>query len=132
MNAPLAIETTQLTKSFGKQIAVDRVSLSIPHGQIFGLLGPNGAGKSTLIKLLMGLLACDAGEVRVLGNDVSADRDSFKRKCRIGYVPEIHQIYRWMRVEEVIRFCKPFYQHGSCRLSDWDDRILDWLSLVHP
>lgn len=127
MNASLAaspstyaIETTQLTKSFGKQIAVEHVSLGIPHGQIFGLLGPNGAGKSTLIKLLMGLIAPDAGEVNVLGSDVPADRDSNQRKCRIGYVPEIHQIYRWMRVDEVLRFCKPFYRN-------WDDGLANQL-----
>ncbi len=115
-----AIKTHLLMKSFGKQIAVDKVSISIPPGQIFGLLGPNGAGKSTLIKLLMGLIAPDSGEVNVLGNDVAADRDSCQRKCRIGYVPEIHQIYRWMRVDEVVRFCKPFYQH-------WDDSLANQL-----
>ncbi len=115
-----AIETKLLTKSFRKQIAVDKASLSIPYGQIFGLLGPNGAGKSTLIKLLMGLIAPDTGEINVLGNDVAADRDSRQRKCRIGYVPEIHQIYRWMRIDEVVRFCKPFYPN-------WDDNLANQL-----
>ena len=110
-NGP-AIELVGLTKWFGRTLAVDNVSLTIPRGSTFGLLGPNGAGKSTTIKMLMGMLSISAGGARVLGVDVAVD--SVQVKQRVGYVPETHHIYRWMRVREVIGFCK------SC-FHTWND-----------
>ena len=91
-----AIEIAALTKRFGRTVAVNDLSLTIPRGSTFGLLGPNGAGKSTTIKMLMGMLSPTGGEVRVLGIDVREDPVQVKQ--RVGYVPETHYIYRWMRV----------------------------------
>jgi len=108
-----AVELVGLTKRFGCTLAVNELSLTIPRGSTFGLLGPNGAGKSTAIKMLMGLLSFTAGEARVLGIDVRADPLQVKR--RVGYVPETHHIYRWMRVGEAVGFCK------SC-FPSWNDR----------
>jgi ABC-2 type transport system ATP-binding protein len=88
-------------------LAVDDLSLSIAAGSTFGLLGPNGAGKSTTIKMLMGMLSSTAGEVRVLGVDVSKNPTLVKQ--RVGYVPETHQMYRWMSVGEIIGFCRAQY-----------------------
>ena len=102
-----ALELTGLTKRFGSTLAVDSLTFRIPRGSTFGLLGPNGAGKSTTIKMLMGMLAPSAGSARVLGLDVA--HDALQIKQRVGYVPESHFIYRWMRVEEVIGFCRSFY-----------------------
>jgi ABC-2 type transport system ATP-binding protein len=109
-----AIELLGLTKRFGRTLAVDDLSLKVPRGSTFGLLGPNGAGKSTTIKMLMGMLSISAGEARVLGVDVQADPVQIKQ--RVGYVPEAHYIYRWMRVREVIGFCK------SC-FPTWNDQL---------
>ena len=92
---------------------MNNLSLKIPRGSTFGLIGPNGAGKSTTIKMLMGMLSITAGEARVLGIDVAADPVEVKQ--RVGYVPETHHIYRWMRVGEAIGFCK------SCFRS-WNDQ----------
>ena len=111
-NGP-AIELVGLTKRFGRSLAVDNVSLKIPRGATFGLLGPNGAGKSTTIKMLMGMLSITAGQARVLG--VWVDDDPVLVKQRVGYVPETHHIYRWMRVGEAIGFCK------SC-FRTWNDQ----------
>jgi ABC-2 type transport system ATP-binding protein len=97
-----------LTKRFGRTVAVNELSLAIPRGSTFGLLGPNGAGKSTTIKMLMGVLSPTGGEARVLGIDVR--RDPVRVKQRVGYVPEAHYIYRWMRVKEVIGFCKSCFE----------------------
>jgi len=108
-----ALELIGLTKRFGRTLAVDRLSLTIPRGSVFGLLGPNGAGKSTTIRMLMGMLAPTEGQARVLGIDVTADPVEIKQ--RVGYVPETHHIYRWMRVGEVLGFCK------SCFRS-WNDQ----------
>ena len=111
-----AIELVGLTKRFGRTPAVDNLSLRIARGSTFGLIGPNGAGKSTTIKMLMGMLSPTAGEARVLGIDVFADPVAVKQ--RVGYVPETHHIYRWMRVGEVIGFCRSLYEtwnDDTCR-----------------
>lgn len=65
--AGLTIETQGLTKRFGRQLAVDNVDLTVPHGAVFGFLGPNGSGKTTTIRMLLGLAAASAGTVSVLG-----------------------------------------------------------------
>lgn len=70
----LAVETSNLQKSFGEQIAVDQVDLHIPCGAVYGFLGRNGAGKTTTIRLLLGLLRPDGGTVRLLGHDLGQDR----------------------------------------------------------
>ena len=111
-NGP-AIELAGLTKRFGRELAVDDLSLEVARGSTFGLIGPNGAGKSTTIKMLMGSLSPTAGAARVLGMDVLAEPVQVKQ--RVGYVPEVHQVYRWMRVSEVIGFCRSVYE-------PWNDR----------
>jgi ABC-type multidrug transport system ATPase subunit len=66
----LAIETHELTKTFGKQVAVNTLSLAVPRGAVFGFLGPNGSGKTTTIRMLLGLAAASAGEIRLLGRAI--------------------------------------------------------------
>jgi ABC-2 type transport system ATP-binding protein len=110
----LAVETFHLTKRFGRSFAVKGLNLQIPRGRAFGLLGPNGAGKSTTIRMLIGTLAPTLGQARVLGIDVHAESVLVKQK--VGYVPETHNIYRWMRVGEVVGFCKSCYQ-------SWNDPL---------
>ncbi len=119
-----AIELVGLTKRFGRTLAVDNLSLQIACGSTFGLIGPNGAGKTTTIKMLMGMLSPTAGKVRVLGTDVFAEPVWVKQ--RVGYVPETHHIYRWMRVGEVIGYCRSIYE-------TWNDvtcrRMLDLFAM---
>jgi ABC-2 type transport system ATP-binding protein len=117
-DAPFAIETTRLTKRYGSTCAVDDLELRIPQGATFGFIGPNGAGKTTTIRMLMGMLRPTAGAARVLGIDVI--RSPAAMKQRVGYVPELHHIYRWMRVDEAIRFCRRLY-------AAWNDRLCDEL-----
>jgi ABC-2 type transport system ATP-binding protein len=83
---PAAVETRELTKRFGAFTAVDRVSLTVGEGEIFGFLGANGAGKSTTIRILCGLLAPTSGTGLVLGTDVAKDPEGVKRK--IGYMSQ--------------------------------------------
>jgi ABC-2 type transport system ATP-binding protein len=82
---PAAIETTGLTKYYGKSRGIIDVDLVVETGQIFGFLGPNGAGKSTTIRLLLDLIRPSGGSARVLGMDVHRDRLEIDR--RISYVP---------------------------------------------
>ena len=88
-----------LRKRYGRRTAVDGVSLSVGRGEVVGLLGPNGAGKTTVIKMLLGLVRPDAGEVMVLGRpgtDPSA-------RARVGYLPELFRYQPWLTAAEVLR-----------------------------
>ncbi len=89
--AVLAIEMTELTKSFGKFTAVDHLSLAVPQGQIFGLLGPNGSGKTTTINMLSGLSVPTSGQVKVLGFDVR--RQTRQVRQILGAVPQETALY---------------------------------------
>ncbi|BCJ76055.1 tetronasin ABC transporter ATP-binding protein [Catellatospora sp. IY07-71] len=80
-----AISATGLRKAFGRSRALDGLELTVATGEVHGLLGPNGAGKSTTIRVLLGLLRADAGEVRVLGGDPWRDAVTLHR--RLAYVP---------------------------------------------
>ncbi len=80
------IEVERLTKRFGDFVAVDGISFTVEHGEIFGLLGPNGAGKSTLIRMLTTLLEPTAGAARVAGCDVKEDPDGVRKA--IGVIPQ--------------------------------------------
>jgi ABC-2 type transport system ATP-binding protein len=119
-----AIELAGVSKRYGAVTVVNDLSLRIPRGSTFGLIGPNGAGKSTTIKMLMGMLAPTAGQIHVLGIDVAVEPARMKQK--VGYVPEIQNIYRWMTVGEVIGFARSFYE-------SWNDdlcaRLLDLFAL---
>jgi len=84
---PTMIETCELTRQFGEFVAVDRVSLAIAKGEIFGLIGPNGAGKSTLIRMLATLLPPTSGSARIAGYDIVAEPAQVRRQ--IGYVPQM-------------------------------------------
>lgn len=82
-----AIETKDLTKSYGSRVAVNRLNLTVAQKQIHGFLGPNGAGKTTAIKMLVGLLKPDSGSLRILGQDGAGDKPRIRE--RIGYMPEL-------------------------------------------
>jgi ABC-2 type transport system ATP-binding protein len=83
-NEPLIFATT-LSKHYGQTVALDQISVELPHASI-GLLGPNGAGKSTFLKLMLGLSKPTSGELSVFGQDV--ERNPMEIRRRIGYMPE--------------------------------------------
>jgi ABC-2 type transport system ATP-binding protein len=85
--AASVVETLELTRRFGDFAAVDRVSLSVNPGEIYGLIGPNGAGKSTLIKMLTTLLPPSSGRALVAGFDISTRATEVRK--HIGYVPQL-------------------------------------------
>ncbi len=82
-----AVEVNGLTKIFGADVAVNQISFSVKSGEIFGFLGPNGAGKTTIIRMLTGLLAPDAGDVRLDGIDIQGD--SIKERQKLELLIEI-------------------------------------------
>ena len=93
-----AVWCTGLRKRYRKQIAVDGVSFTVGRGEVMGLLGPNGAGKTSVIKILLGLVRPDAGEVLLLGRPA---RDPHAR-AGVGYLPELFRYQPWLTAAEVL------------------------------
>jgi len=102
-----AVELKNVTKRYNEIVAVDHVNLNIGSGEIFGLLGPNGSGKSTTLKMLLGLVKPDEGEVLVLGSSVWQDPVALKRK--VGYVPEAPRLYEFLTGIEYLDFIGDVY-----------------------
>ncbi len=102
-----AIVVKDLTRRFGRFVAVDHVSFRVEQGEIFGFLGANGAGKSTTIRMLCGLLKPSAGSATVGGLDVGRDPEGVKR--RIGYMSQKFSLYELLTVDENIEFYGGIY-----------------------
>ncbi len=91
-----------ISKSFGNVRAVKSLSFQVKRGEVFGLLGPNGAGKTTAIKMILGLLEPDAGQLSVLGLD--PQKDEIEMKQRVGYIAEEPLIYKSLTPRELFNF----------------------------
>lgn len=100
------LECKNLTKSYGKKLALSNVDLVIPRGKIVGLLGPNGSGKSTLIKLANGLLSPTNGQILING-----EAPGPKSREIVSYLPDKNYLNDWMRVEDLIDFFADFYKN---------------------
>ncbi|HEY7291179.1 MAG TPA: ABC transporter ATP-binding protein [Vicinamibacterales bacterium] len=92
----------QVVKRFGATVALDGISCTVKHGELFGFIGPDGAGKTTLFRIMATLMVPDKGHVRVLGEDVVASLWTLRN--RIGYMPGRFSLYPDLSVEENVRF----------------------------
>jgi len=116
------LETRGLTKWFGGNLAVDRLTLAVPRGAILALLGDNGAGKTTTLRMLTGLLPPDAGSATMLGQDCWSAAVTLRQ--RVGYVPERPRYYDWMTVAELGWFAAGFHAAGyQQRYGDWTKKF---------
>ncbi len=97
------IEVENLSKHFGRKVAVDNISFSVAKGEVLGFLGPNGAGKSTAMRMVTGFFPPSSGDARVCGISVVDNPAEAKRK--IGYLPESAPLYHDMTVTSFLRFC---------------------------
>lgn len=122
------IELEDLTKKYGDFSAVDRLTLTIRKGEIFGLLGPNGAGKSTTILMMLGLTDPTSGKVRVCG--INSTREPIKVKKRVGYLPDDIGFYDDMTGKENLLYTA--YLNGIDRktASERADRLLERVGLT--
>ncbi|HET6471967.1 MAG TPA: ATP-binding cassette domain-containing protein [Pseudomonadales bacterium] len=93
------VALNEVTKTFADVVAVDRLSLDVSAGTIYGILGPNGAGKTTTIRMLVGILRPDSGSLRVLDSDSPS-----AIKARLGYLPEEKGLYKKMRVLDLVAY----------------------------
>jgi ABC-2 type transport system ATP-binding protein len=94
-----SIKVNQISKRFGNQQAVDRVSFEVEPGEIFGLLGPNGAGKTTSIRIILDIFKPDSGEVEILGGKMTDEK-----KNQIGYLPEERGLYQDITLEVCLNY----------------------------
>lgn len=117
-----AIKTDDLTVKFGEFTAVDRVSISVEPGEIYGFLGPNGSGKTTLIKTLCGLITPAAGRGEVLGFDCSREADEIRQ--RVGYMSQNFSLYQDLTVSENIDFYAGVYGLRGDRLHRRKDEAI--------
>lgn len=101
------IEIKNLVKRFGNKIAVNNIDFNVRNGEIFGFLGPNGAGKTTTIKMIVGLMSPDAGEIEVAG--VNVINDSLESKRKFSYVPDNPDIYENMTGIQYLNFLSDIY-----------------------
>ncbi|NMC50646.1 MAG: ABC transporter ATP-binding protein [Desulfovibrio sp.] len=101
------IDVSGLTKVFGKKTVVDRVSLTVQKGEIYGFLGPNGSGKTTTIRMLCGLLRPDGGSGTCLGHDVLTESDLIKP--HVGYMAQRFSLYTDLTVRENLEFMARMY-----------------------
>lgn len=107
MKETIAVQTNELTRNFGKFIAVNKVSIDVYQGEIFGFLGANGAGKTTMIRMLCGLLMPSSGTGSVAGFDIY--KQSEKIKQNIGYMSQKFSLYDDLTIAENIEFYGGIY-----------------------
>jgi len=133
------IEFDEVTRKYGRNVAVDRLSLAVRPGELFALLGPNGAGKTTTIKMLAGLLRPDSGTVSVCGRDVAEDTRLATRA--LGYVPDEAFLYEKLSGREFLEFVAEMHgmdraavsagiarESESFRLTGFLDRLVETYS----
>ena len=129
-SADLAIETHALSKTFGRQTAVDEVALAVPRGSVFGFLGPNGSGKTTTIRMLLGLASATEGEIRVLGREIPDA--SAEVLPRVGALVEGPAFYPFLSGRENLRRFDTANRHApSATRSARVDAALDRVGLGH-
>lgn len=123
-----AIEVKNLTKRFGRFVAVDNVSFNVEKGEIFGFLGANGAGKSTTIRMLCGLLTSTSGSASVAGYDI--DQQPEKVKENIGYMSQRFSLYEDLTVEENINFFGGVYGLSNGEIRERMEWVLEMAGLL--
>jgi ABC-2 type transport system ATP-binding protein len=122
------IELTDLTKTYGSHTAVDRLSLRVERGEVFGFIGPNGAGKTTTIKMLGGVLEPTSGTVRVAGIDMRAAPEEAKR--RIGFIPDRPYLYEKLTGLEFLKFTADIYGLPEARFAERAAAMLAMFALA--
>jgi ABC-2 type transport system ATP-binding protein len=127
MSSRFAIESTDLSKRYDDEIAVEGLDLAVRHGTVYGFLGPNGAGKTTTIRMLTTLLRPTSGEAAIDGVDI-ADRDAVRE--RIGYLPETPPLYPELTAREQLQYVAGLRDLPDDEATERIDDLLDRFDLA--
>jgi ABC-2 type transport system ATP-binding protein len=116
-----------LSKSFGTQKVIDNLDLSVPEGTVFGFIGQNGAGKTTTMKMTLGLLEADCGEITVCGKTVGYGQT--KNNHQIGYLPDVPEFYNYMKPLEYLALCGEIAGLSKSETKNRSDELLSLVGL---
>ncbi|HKE60517.1 MAG TPA: ATP-binding cassette domain-containing protein [Pyrinomonadaceae bacterium] len=116
----ITVRLDGVSKSFGEFVAVDKLSLTVKAGRIFGLLGPNGAGKTTTIRMIVNITVPDSGRIELFGQQVNPQLQD-----KIGYLPEERGLYKRMKIVDQLKF---FAQLKNVSGKEVEKRIDEWLA----
>lgn len=117
-----------LGKSFGNQRVLDDLSFSVPEGSIFGFIGKNGSGKTTTMKIVLGLLQSDTGDISVCGEKVLYGDTRTNRF--IGYLPDVPEFYGFMTAKEYLRLCGEITGMPTALIQTKSEELLDLVGLI--
>ncbi|MBV9786802.1 MAG: ABC transporter ATP-binding protein [Chloroflexi bacterium] len=123
-----AIQTINLTKRYGRTVALDQLNLTVAPGTIYGFVGPNGAGKTTTLRMLAGLLEPSSGEIRLL--DERLDREGRASQRLVGYMPDFFGVYDDLRVWEYLDFFARCYNLPAAKRRSTVEGLLDLVDLA--
>ncbi len=123
----MSISVSNLSKSYGSQIAVNAINFSINNGEIVGFLGPNGAGKSTTMKILAGFISSSSGKAML--NDTIISVDSLESKRQVGYLPEHNPLYLEMYIVEYLTFVGSLYGMAGQFLKKRIEEVINLVGL---
>lgn len=121
------LEIQNLTKKYGKFLAVNELNLHIDQGEIFGFVGPNGAGKTTTMRIVCGLLKATSGTVLVDGINAITNPEDIKRK--VGYVPDFFGVYDNLKVMEYMEFYGSMYGMEKADVDEISEGLLELVNL---
>jgi len=124
----MVLQVHHLSKHYGKIKALDRLSLALPRGSVFGLIGPNGAGKTTALRIIAGVLEADGGEIVLDGRPVNGDRAY--RAGKIGYMPDFFGVYPDLMTWEYLDFFGRTYGIPAKQRSRRIDDLLELVDLA--
>lgn len=118
-----AIQFQQVTRRFGRNLALDRMDLVVRPGEVVGLLGRNGAGKTTSLRLANGLLHADSGSIRILGRDPQTEGVAVREQ--VSLLSEESHLHPWMTVQEITEYAAGMHASWDGKLADNLARRLD-------
>lgn len=122
------LELTGVQKRFGERQVLKDLSLRVPEGAIYGFIGENGAGKTTTMKMILGLLAADGGEIRICGEKVGYGQTRTNRF--VGYLPDVPEFYGYLTPREYLALCGGLAGVSSGELHKRADALLELVGLT--
>lgn len=122
MESNISVEIKDLYMNYGSKEVLKGINLEVHKGEIIGYIGANGAGKSTTIKIILGIIEGYRGEVKVFGQDIK--KNPIEYKSRIGYVPEVADIYENLTAREYLTFIGSLYGMSYDRANEKAERLM--------